>query len=132
MKNAYVVDRLREILMSANGNRVQARRLLEVAAQEDSRFLLGLVGPFLPAIIGHYVDRALGREPAEEPVRPRRSPARTLPDDALDRVVVQLERNTASDRGRPVRNDPGPTEAGSKHEQAIRALAAAYRAKRQI
>lgn len=133
MSDAYVAGKLREALILSKGSRAAAQRLLMVWAASDDKLLRGLAQPFLKAIVGHAVSRAL--RGTGGPATPRPSPRRSggvpgygastaLGGKTLDRVVDQLSRTMqAGEAGA----GPAAKHPSAGHADTIRALADAFR-----
>lgn len=131
MSDAYVAGKLREALILSKGSRAAAQRLLMVWAASDDRLLRGLAQPFLKAIVGHAVSRALRHAGAAAPSpspavssRRREPMPAALGGKALDRVLDQLSRKIETGDGKPGTAAKTPS-AG--HADTIRALADAFR-----
>ncbi len=123
----YVAGRVGAVLAEAKGNVSTARQLLIAECLRDSQLMQGLVAPYLPGIVSHAIDRSAKSKTTKS--------ASELPANALDTVVGQLGKaigETRLPRGMTALTEPpSRPAAGTRHQEAIRQLADAYKQKRQ-
>lgn len=122
----YVADRVRSALAEAKGNPSTARQLLISECSRDARLMRGLVAPYLPGIVSHAIGRSAKAKAAS---------SQDLSADALDTVLGQMGKAIGEarlPRGMTALTEPpSRPEAGTRHQDAIRQVAEAYKQKRQ-
>jgi hypothetical protein len=130
MSDSYVASKVREALVTAQGSRGRAQRLLLSWIMEDELLLRGLARPFLKAITMSALERVARTMPAPTQTRRPPQPAapRSLPPEALDSVLAQLGRQLADDREGEAAAPP--RRRGPDHAATIRALAAGFARKK--
>jgi|GEM_PF-742746 len=153
MADSYLDDRLREAFKLGKGSPGLAQRLLIEWAVKDQRLLLGMVRPFMRAIVTAAVEGAIKRGVVVVATPPRRpAVAPRLSGDLLDSVIAQMGRSGEAPPARPlapaagpgvadrvdraeggirpgILNPPEQPAAGVGHVDAIRAIAAAFKRK---
>lgn len=149
MSDPYLDAKVRQAAAQSSGSKRLAQKALVSWALKDERLLLGLVRPYLPAIVAAAVDRAMKRGVVGTlQAEPPRSP--TLSREALDSVVDQIGRawaeNSRTDApsaasaegggetvgaalGRDLLGGKAPArpQAGAAHKSALQTIAAAYK-----
>jgi hypothetical protein len=154
MSDSYTSSKIKEALVASQGSRARAQDILLGWAQADDRLLRGLVEPYLKGIVTGTIERMT--KPAAEkgvaavqapaPVRapvakvpvPKPAPPRELSPEALEKALSMMGQGALPSRPSPAAprsasplkigttNPVPPTQAGAKHQQTMRALAALY------
>ena len=128
MSKGYADTKAAEALAKAAGDRHVAAALLAAWAEADAKLRESLLTPFLKSLCAYAIQRA-GRATGGK--RPAGS-SKGKPADAVDAVVAALGKNSGSRSfGMPERTPRKPAPGSVKHEQSVRALASAFRAKRR-
>jgi len=127
MVKGYSDGKAVEALAKAAGDRNLAAQILMAWSEADPKLREALLAPFLKSLCAYAVQRAArsGKKPA--------SNAKGKPADAVDAVVAALGKSSATSRsfGVPERTPRKQIAGSAKHEQSVRALATAFRAKRR-
>ncbi|WP_029009912.1 hypothetical protein [Azospirillum halopraeferens] len=149
MSDSYIDTKVREALTAARGSHAVAQKILIAWAADDHRLLLGLAQPFMKAIAGAAVDRAVRRggapRPPQGPGRSQtggRSTAPALSREALERVLSRMGDDSApaapaaAAAARPSaaailgKGAPAAPSGGASHEKSMMAIAKAFAVKK--
>jgi hypothetical protein len=161
MSDTYTSSKIKEALVASQGSRARAQDILLGWAQADDRLLRGLVEPYLKGIVTGTIERvtkpaaeknvapvqapAQIRAPAAKVPVPKPGPPRELSPEALEKALSMMGQGALPPRPSPAAAAPKsasplklgttnpvpPTQAGAKHQQTMRALAALYARKRR-
>jgi hypothetical protein len=155
MSDSYTSSKIKEALVASQGSRARAQDILLGWAQADDRLLRGLVEPYLKGIVTGTIERvtkpaaeksvaavqapAQVRAPVAKVPVPKPGPPRELSPEALEKALSMMGQGTLPPRPSPAAapksasplklgttNPVPPTQAGAKHQQTMRALAALY------
>ena len=155
MSDSYTSSKIKEALVASQGSRARAQDILLGWVQADDRLLRGLVEPYLKGIVTGTIERvtkpaaekgvaaaqapAQARAPVAKVPVPKPGPARELSPEALEKALSMMGQGTLPPRPSPAAaprsasplklgttNPVPPTQAGAKHQQTMRALAALY------
>jgi hypothetical protein len=154
MSDSYTSSKIKEALVASQGSRARAQDILLGWAQADDRLLRGLVEPYLKGIVTGTIERvtkpaaekgvavaqapAQARAPVAKVPVPKPAPASELSPEALEKALSMMGQGTLPPRASPAAprsasplklgttNPVPPTQAGAKHQQTMRALAALY------
>ncbi|MBI1272854.1 MAG: hypothetical protein GC131_02065 [Alphaproteobacteria bacterium] len=126
MSEEYVVEKIKAALETAEGNRIEAQRLLIAQAVRDHALLLGLAKPHLKAIATHaveFVARTGGEMPTAEE-KPHES------SGSLNKILSQVGLRVKAGEGKE-----GPQVQLSEHNPERQAstwdtIAGAFRRKK--
>lgn len=125
MSWAYAESRVRAAVDEAEGNALEAKRLLLEWIGQDAKLLQGLVEPHLNGIITH----AIGYVTREKPEGDRIALSPDQPGIGLVQGVVEGRGDAF---GRPSDgNTPKPGKASDRHVEAIHILAAGAKSKKK-
>jgi hypothetical protein len=128
MSKGYADTKAAEALAKAVGDRHLAAALLAAWAESDAKLREALLAPFLKSLCAYAIQRA-GRATGGKRAG---GTAKRKPADAVDAVVAALGKGSGSRTfGVPERAPRKPAPGSVKHEQSVRALASAFRAKRR-
>jgi hypothetical protein len=132
MSKGYADTKAAEALERAAGDRHLAATLLAAWAESDAKLREGLLGPFLKSLCAYAVQRAASKAGGKGAAASKRRSADNKPADAIDAVVAAFGKSSGSRTfGVPDRGARKQVPGSVKHEQSVRALATAFRAKRR-
>jgi hypothetical protein len=128
MSKGYADGKAAEALAKAAGDRHIAAALLATWAESDAKLREALLTPFLKSLCAYAVQRAARATGGKGAAGARKG----KPADAVDAVVAALGKSAGSRTfGTPERAPRKAVPGSAKHEQSVRALATAFRAKRR-
>ncbi|MBM3601463.1 MAG: hypothetical protein FJX35_24970 [Alphaproteobacteria bacterium] len=136
MSKGYADTKAAEALARASGDRHLAATLLAAWAESDGKLRESLLGPFLKSLCAYAVQRAASKTASSKMAGKGAAAAAKRksdkPGDAVDAVVAALGKASGSRTfGVPERAPRKQVTGSAKHEQSVRALATAFRAKRR-
>lgn len=128
MVKSYADSKAAEALAKASSDRHVAAALLAAWAESDAKLREALLTPFLKSLCAYAIQRAARATGGKGVV----GAGKGKPADAVDAVVAALGKGSASRTfGTPERAPRKAVPGSAKHEQSVRALATAFRAKRR-
>jgi len=120
MAQTYLQTRIREALQQAHGNRLQAQRLLQQWARDDSRLLYALAGPALPGLVARAMQgaaaprRSRPGKPSGQAVAAGDGRAAAMAMTDLDSLVAQMGANFA--------RSPAPAPQANAQDTVLRQI----------